>query len=210
MYSKIPQNNWYLYLFARYIPTYRVLAMRGMWTKQYTTEGKAYYFNATTNQALWQAPSDSTVHEAEKLVNPSTLSAEDLEKYKNDKAILALDPEQILQTTASTAESTAPSVANTTAPLGTTDSGSSSQVADSSLAQPHFITPEEMQERINAVASQKHQELLHQQKSGTKNKRFQSKQSSQAEETTEYQKMVSSYTAQSGMKSDDGGKWLVR
>ena len=45
-----------------------------MWTKHYTSDGKAYYYNAAQDRSLWHAPKDSIIHEAVNLVNPTTLT----------------------------------------------------------------------------------------------------------------------------------------
>ncbi len=37
---------------------------KGMWTKQFTSSGKAFYYNSTQNLSVWQPPSDSVIHEA--------------------------------------------------------------------------------------------------------------------------------------------------
>jgi hypothetical protein len=44
---------------------------KGMWTKQFTKEGKAFYYNAAQNRSVWHPPSDSVVHEAPQLKIPS-------------------------------------------------------------------------------------------------------------------------------------------
>ena len=179
--------------------------MRGMWTKQYTKEGKEYYFNATTNQAQWKVPPDAVVHEAERLVNPNDLSAEDLEKFKNERAALSFDSFELMPARIT------PVVAPLGPPSGseiTTDITTSGSIESIPAPQPHIYTPAEIEERINAIASQKQQQAIQQHKSSG-NKRFKSQASEEAE-VSEYQKMVNDITAQAGLKSDDGGKWLVR
>lgn len=180
--------------------------MRGMWTKQWTREGKEYWFNATSNQAQWKPPSDGVVHEAEHLVNPNTLSPEELEKYKNERAALSFDPMELMPP--AVAPDSVVETAAIPSPV-TSVTTTATQEAVAAPPQQHILTPAEIEDRINAVASQKHQQLLQQHKAGG-NKRFKSQQSSEAGEESEYQKMVKGYTAQAGMKSDDAGKWLVR
>jgi hypothetical protein len=37
---------------------------KGMWTKHFTHEGKAFYFNPALNRSVWNPPSDAITHEA--------------------------------------------------------------------------------------------------------------------------------------------------
>lgn len=181
--------------------------MRGMWTKQYTLEGKEYYFNATNNQAQWRAPSDAVVHEADRLVNPINLTAEELEKYKNERAALSFDSSDLLPV--NTAPLASPLTSNAPEAQAENTVGEVSEQGPIAAAPvPHVYTPAEIEERINAIASQKQQQVIQQHKNSG-NKRFKS-QSSEGQEVSEYQKMVNDITAQAGMKSDEGGKWLVR
>ena len=46
---------------------------KGIWTKQFTVEGKSYYFNAAQNRSLWAPPADSEVHDAAGLKIPTYL-----------------------------------------------------------------------------------------------------------------------------------------
>jgi hypothetical protein len=43
---------------------------RGMWTKQYTSNGTPFYYNATLGRSVWKPPPDGIVHEAECLKKP--------------------------------------------------------------------------------------------------------------------------------------------
>lgn len=164
--------------------------------------GKPYYFNATTGQAVWRPPQDGVTHEAERLLNPSELSPDELEKYKNEKAALSFDTFELMSTrpAAPVAVSIIPE---------STEAGISLSERNPQNDSEQLLTPAEIEERINAIASQKHQQLLQQQKANG-NKRFKSQSANETEEVTEYQKMVNNITAQAGMKSEESGKWLVR
>jgi hypothetical protein len=53
---------------------------KGMWTKQYTVDGRVFYFNAGLNKSVWALPSnDVVVHEAPFLRKPESNSSEILE-----------------------------------------------------------------------------------------------------------------------------------
>lgn len=41
---------------------------KGMWTKQYTIDGKIFYYNSTQNKSVWHPPIGSETHEAINLV----------------------------------------------------------------------------------------------------------------------------------------------
>lgn len=43
-------------------PHYREKMSHGMWTKQFTAEGIAYFYNSSLNQSVWQPPDDGVVH----------------------------------------------------------------------------------------------------------------------------------------------------
>lgn len=57
----------------------------GMWTKQLTSDGRAYYYNSAQNRSLWAPPNDPSaiIHEAPFLQAPT---AEELEAIRNDEA----------------------------------------------------------------------------------------------------------------------------
>lgn len=40
---------------------------KGMWTKNVTSDGNVFYFNATQNRSVWKLPADAVVHEAANL-----------------------------------------------------------------------------------------------------------------------------------------------
>jgi hypothetical protein len=52
---------------------------KGMWTKQYTKEGKTFYYNASQNKSVWTPPMDSVVHEAPRLKKPEESQEEVLQ-----------------------------------------------------------------------------------------------------------------------------------
>jgi hypothetical protein len=52
---------------------------KGMWTKQYTKEGKTFYYNAAQNKSVWTPPMDSIVHEAPYLKKPEESQEEVLQ-----------------------------------------------------------------------------------------------------------------------------------
>lgn len=66
--------------------------VKGMWTKQYAADGKAFYFNAAQNRSVWQPPPDSIVHEAPELYQPTE---EDYNRTENEKAMLAFTQQSI-------------------------------------------------------------------------------------------------------------------
>jgi hypothetical protein len=70
-----------------------------------------------------------------------------------------------------------------------------------SLGQGTTESAEAMNERLNAVASQKQQAM--------RSKRFKAQDGS-SQEKTEYEKMVSEYQSISGVTADDNFKWFVR
>ena len=41
-----------------------------MWTKQYTVDGKIFYYNSTQNKSIWHPPIGSEIHEAANLLYP--------------------------------------------------------------------------------------------------------------------------------------------
>ena len=43
---------------------------QGMWTKRYTPEGTAFYYNSTLNKSEWNPPLNGITHNAEKLQIP--------------------------------------------------------------------------------------------------------------------------------------------
>jgi hypothetical protein len=42
-----------------------------MWTKQYSSTGKVFYYNSSQNLSMWHAPIDSVVHEALHIKSPT-------------------------------------------------------------------------------------------------------------------------------------------
>jgi len=64
---------------------------KGMWTKNVTSDGSVFYFNASQNKSSWKLPSDAVIHEApnlKPLVYIEEMKPEDAEKLKNLEAIL--------------------------------------------------------------------------------------------------------------------------
>lgn len=41
--------------------------MKGMWTKQLSSDGKIYFYNAHLNKSLWTPPSEAVIYEAPSL-----------------------------------------------------------------------------------------------------------------------------------------------
>lgn len=45
--------------------------MKGMWTKQFTSEGRQFYYNSTLNKSVWHTPAHpAVIHEAENAGKP--------------------------------------------------------------------------------------------------------------------------------------------
>eukprot|EP01036_Dinobryon_divergens_P045690 gene45690-61080_t len=64
-----------------------------MWAKQFTIDGKVFYYNATLSKSAWRPPLDAVVHEAENLKPPEKESASDIERRKNLEAVLQFTSE---------------------------------------------------------------------------------------------------------------------
>ena len=182
----------------------------GIWTKQFTLEGKEFWYNVTLGKSCWHPPIDSVTHEAEQLKNPAHLSPRSLETWKNEKTALRFSAVDDLLGS-STASKVERQIKSTLAPEFSISNPENNDLIISStqltsqLEEDAPAINESIDELINAAASQK------QQKNSNRAKRFRAQDNETAqEEVSEYQKMVSDYQAISGAGSDDTFKWFVR
>lgn len=56
--------------------------MKGMWTKQLSSDGKIFFYNAHLNKSLWTPPSEAVIYEAPSLrtVNQAREELESIER----------------------------------------------------------------------------------------------------------------------------------
>lgn len=54
-----------------------------MWTKQFSLDGKAFYYNAAINRSCWAPPPDAIIHEAP---NARPFTEEEIEQIRNEEA----------------------------------------------------------------------------------------------------------------------------
>jgi hypothetical protein len=66
---------------------------KGMWCKQFTSDGEVFYYNATINKSLWKPPQDGIVFEAENLKRRRSNSV-DYEAPAQDSASVHLEGPQ--------------------------------------------------------------------------------------------------------------------
>lgn len=213
--------------------------MKGMFTKQYTPDGKVFYYNSSLKVSVWSPPSDAVVHEAE---NAKPLPADDTEESKepiHNQHYQQQQKQQRYQDNIWNADQTLPSRQQSDAMIKAAALYANAQaeqhanMINMQLAHDTRST----QDMINDAVAKKQQELLaakkrkageaglmessssnssdsvvkvHSSYSSTNQSNGRDAPSS-ASSNNNYLKQKSEYESMGGSKGDDeAGKWLVR
>ena len=158
---------------------------KGIWTKHFSPEGKAYYFNAAENRSVWQPPANANTHEATNLAIPSK------EEFRMSHVAQAneINHGTFAISNAPPADSGTNILPQSNALPATNNSALQQQATD-------LLT---IQERMAQAAANKQKELL--------SKRAKTDDSTSS--LSEYQRQVSELKAREGDR-EEGSKWLVR
>jgi hypothetical protein len=172
---------------------------KGMWTKNITSDGSIFYFNASLNKSSWKLPPEAVYHEANNLKPlPDSISIDESQR-KNIDAMLEFASS--LQEGKSDTDATA--------------SGGAFAHSSETIPLPNLqVVQEVVLPKVENIDSRIAQAALNKQRQASKRFKPQDTSSSvpvvAGNTSAEYLKIVGELQMAEGTKEGDNSKWHVR